>query len=170
MKHRTMNAMQNRPIAAKLVLSIALLAAGCDAAPPASAPAGPQPQSLPTTPLTLAGKSFTVQVADDDKEREIGLMYTRSMPEDRGMIFVFPVERPLSFWMRNTPIDLDIIYADRTGKVVAVKTMHAYDESGVPSEEPASIAIELNAGVAAKLKIVAGQKIDLPENLFKDAR
>lgn len=159
-----------RPLAAKLILSIALLGTGCGAAPPATAPAGPQPQRLPTTQLSLAGKAFTLQVADDDKEREIGLMYTRSMPEDRGMIFVFPVERPLGFWMHNTPIDLDIIYADRTGKIVAVKTMRAYDERTVPSEEPASIAIELNAGVAAKLKIEARQTIELPPQLLRDAR
>lgn len=147
-----------------------LLSAGCDAAPPATAPAGPRPQALPTIVVPINGTPVTLQVADDEAEREVGLMHTKSMPADHGMVFVFPVERPLAFWMKNTPLDLDIIYVNRTNRVVAVKTMRAYDSKTVPSEEPATFAIELNAGVAAKLKVAAGQRIDLPATLTANVK
>ena len=153
------------------VVALLLLATGCDAAPPATtAPAGPKPQALPTIALPINGTPLTIQVADDPDKREIGLMYVKTMPDDRGMIFVFPTERLLNFWMKNTPIDLDIIYADHDGRVVAVKTMHAFDLSDISSEEPATFAIELNAGVAAKLKVAVGQKIALPANLTANVR
>lgn len=157
-----------------VVLSFLLLAVACIAEPPTTAPAtrptGPQPQSLPTTQVTINGTALTLQVADDDAKREKGLMYTTQMPADHGMIFVFPLQLELSFWMRNTPIDLDIIYLDRDRKVVSVKTMKAHDESTVSSDGPSTYAIELNAGEAAKLKVVAGQIIDLPASLAKDAK
>ncbi|MDB5326277.1 MAG: hypothetical protein JWM57_1846 [Phycisphaerales bacterium] len=152
------------------LLAVLLVATGCDAAPPATAPAAPQPQSLPTIALPINGTPLTIQVADDPDEREIGLMYTKSMPADRGMIFVFPTERLLNFWMRNTPVDLDIIYADHDGRVTAVKTMRAFDLSDVSSEQPATYAIELNAGVATKLKVTVGQKIALPASLTASVR
>lgn len=162
--------MTRRPLPAA-VLTFALLAVGCDAAPPATTQAaGPQPQSLPTIPLTINGTTLTIQVADTEPTREIGLMYTHQMPADHGMIFVFPGESELGFWMKNTPIDLDIVYVDHAGKVVSVKTMKAYDLSNVASDGAASYAIELNAGIAAKLKIVAGQQIDLPATLLKNAK
>ncbi|HEX8325525.1 MAG TPA: DUF192 domain-containing protein [Tepidisphaeraceae bacterium] len=146
-----------------------LLTAGCHAEPPAPT-SQPQPQALPTVTITLGNASVTLQVADDDAEREKGLMYTRQMPADRGMIFVFPVERPLAFWMKNTPIDLDIVYADHAGRIVAIKTMRAYDLSSAPSEEPATYAIELNAGVAAKLNLAVGQKLALPPELMASVK
>lgn len=153
------------------LLALLLLATGCDAAPPAAtALAAPKPQALPTIALPINGTPLTIQVADDPDEREIGLMYVKTMPEDRGMIFVFPTERLLNFWMKNTPIDLDIIYADHDGRVVAVKTMHAFDLLGISSEEPATFAIELNAGVAMKLKVTVGQKIALPASLTANVR
>ena len=97
-------------------------------------------------------------------------MYVRSMPADRGMIFLFPTERVLSFWMHNTPIDLDIIYADHTGRVTAVKTMHAFDDSSISSEDAADVAIELNAGEAGKTGVKTGDKLDIPDSLRSRAR
>jgi len=156
-----------------LLLSLVLF--GCGKSAPAekpapSTPAGPQPQSLETTQLRIGAKTFTLQVADTNDRRETGLMYVRSMPADRGMIFLFPAERVLAFWMHNTPIDLDIIYADHAGRVTAVKTMHAFDESSVSSEDPADVAIELNSGEAAKTGVKTGDKLDIPDSLRSRAR
>ena len=164
-----MNALRSRAVALLLVAM-----AGCDgrsASAPASTPdTGPKPQSLPTISMPINEKHFELQVADNDATRETGLMYVRQMPADRGMIFVFPAERPLAFWMKNTPIDLDIIFADHTGKVVSVKTMRAYDTSDVPSDGPATYAIELNAGAAAAARVTVGQMLNIPPELAERAR
>ena len=160
----------HRPLPAAM-MAVALLALGCDAAPPpATTQAGPQPQSLPTTSITVNGTPLTLQIADTEATREIGLMHTHQMPADHGMIFVFPGEGELGFWMKNTPIDLDIVYADHTGRVMSVKTMKAFDLTNIPSDGAASYAIELNAGVAAKLNLVAGQHVEVPATLLKNAK
>lgn len=160
--------MTHRPLAAAL---LALLLAGCDARsePPASGPAA-SPQHLPTVTVNANGTPLTLQVADDQAERETGLMYVKSMPADAGMLFVFPVEQTLTFWMKNTAIDLDIVYLDHAGTVVAAKTMHAYDLSNVSSDEPATYAIELNAGAAAKLNVKVGQTVELPKGIADHAK
>ena len=147
-------------------LLVALLITGCEAkAPPATQDAGPTPQALPTITVKIHDTPLTLQVADTEEKRATGLMYVHAMPQDRGMVFVFPAEQPLSFWMKNTPIDLDIAFVDHTGKVVSVKTMRAYDLTTVPSDEPATYAIEMNAGEAARLKLETGQHVDLPGTL-----
>lgn len=158
---------------AAAAIATLLLVAGCDAGTPGQAatrPAGPQPQSLATTVLALGNRTFTLQIAGDNAARETGLMYVRSMPADRGMIFLFTVERVQEFWMHNTPIDLDIVYIDHAGKIVAVRTMHAFDESSVSSDDPADVAIELNAGVAKAAGLAAGDIAVIPPELRGKAR
>lgn len=157
-------------------LSIALLICtaapvGCDnpstaptqpSAPETQAPPAPQPQSLRTIRMTLAGRPFTLEVADDEQSQQTGLMHRDSMPGDHGMIFVFPDEQPRSFWMLNTRIPLDIIYLDRNARIVSIRGMKPYDLTGVPSGKPAQFAIELNAGVAAGLGLKPGDTLEIP--------
>jgi len=97
-------------------------------------------------------------------------MYVKSMPADRGMIFLFPSQRVLSFWMKNTPIDLDIIYVNHFGRITAIKTMYAFKEDPISSEDAADVAIELNAGEAGKTGVKTGDKLDIPDSLRSRAR
>ena len=120
---------------------------------------------LPTVEMRLGGKTFTLEVADTDATRQYGLMRRDSMPADHGMIFVFPEERPLGFYMKNTRIPLDIIYVTASGKVDSVKQMQPYDERTTPSEGNAQYAIELNKGTAASLGIKSGMMLELPPGL-----
>lgn len=157
------------------LLTIILLAAGCGdragpAAPEAPVPAQEQPQALRSVKTAVGNRTILLQVADDDPEREKGLMFRRSMGPLEGMIFVFDTESPRGFWMKNTPIDLDIIYLDRHAKIVSIKTMYAYSTAAVPSDEPAMYAIELNAGVAKECGLAVGQIIDLSPILRPAAR
>lgn len=122
-------------------------------------------QSLPTTTMTLGGKSFTLEIADEDSEREIGLMYRDSMPADHGMIFVFPDAQDRGFWMCNTYIPLDIIYADQSGKIVSIRKMEPLNLRSVPSNGKAQFAIELNLGVTDQLGLRPGQVLQLPGGL-----
>src|SRR5215212_5947961 len=127
-------------------LGLAVCTGACDrssATSTANLPPATRPAEVPvvelqrTVTVEIGGKPFTLEVAANDDDRQRGLMYRKSMPGDRGMLFVFPSERPLSFWMRNTLIPLDILYLDRFGKVVSVAQMKALDETGVPSGWPA---------------------------------
>src|SRR5262245_43182032 len=110
--------------------------AGCDNAPPV--------KMLRSTSMQIGREKFTIEIADNDPDREHGLMQRDSMPADHGMIFIFPEERPQAFWMKNTRFPLDIAYIDSTGKVDSIKQMKPYDLTGVPSEGAIKYAIELN--------------------------
>lgn len=123
-------------------------AAGETGARQETAAAGPRrsPAGLPETTIRVAGISVTVEVADTEEARQRGLMNRESLPEDRGMLFVYPEERRLSFWMRNTAIALDIAFIDRSGRIVDIQEMEPYDEETIASREPAMYALEMNRG------------------------
>ena len=95
-------------------------------------------------------------------------MKRESMPADRGMIFVFRTQQPLTFWMKDTLIPLDILYLNAQGKVVSIHRMLPNDKDAfgeyvtTPSDAPSKYAIELNAGQAAASGVKAGDQIDLP--------
>jgi uncharacterized membrane protein (UPF0127 family) len=120
---------------------------------------------LPTVKMPLGSKTFTLEVADTNANRQYGLMRRDSMPADHGMIFVFAKEAPLAFWMKNTRIPLDIIYVSAAGRVVSVKQMKPYDTTTTPSDGDAQYAIELNKDAAEKAGVKAGMTLELPPGL-----
>lgn len=143
-----------------LVTLALLFATSCDK-PPASQPA------LPATTMSIGGRPHTVEIARNDKDRTKGLMHRQSLPQDHGMIFVFPDYRPRSFWMKNVPFPLDIIFLKPDGQVVSIHTMKAFDITGTNSAGPAMYAIELNAGVASALGLKPGDVIAIPPEAQK---
>ena len=124
----------------------------------------PAVSNLPMTPMPIGSKTYTLEIAAREADRNKGLMYRDFMPEDRGMIFIFADEDDRSFWMKNTRIPLDILFLDASGKVVSVHQMKPYVEfPGTPSGGPAKYAIELNAGQAAAAGVKAGDVLRLPD-------
>ena len=73
---------------------------------------------LPTAEIAVGAETITVEVADDGEERAMGLMFRDSLPEDSGMLFVYPDSRERSFWMKNTRIPLSIAFIDATGTIL----------------------------------------------------
>lgn len=126
--------------------------------------------SLPTSTLTVNNQPVRLWLAQDADRQEEGLMYVpeASIADDQGMLFVFPNERYLSFWMKNTPTSLDIAYARTDGTIVKTYTMPPYTLNSFSSVEPARLALEMKAGSFARLNIKVGDKLVIPSDVFKD--
>jgi uncharacterized membrane protein (UPF0127 family) len=109
------------------------------------------------------GESFAVDVADDGAERAQGLMFRPVMDPASGMLFVYESPRRAQFWMKNTLIPLDMIFADVTGTVTRV---HANavpgDLTPIDGGEGIVFVLEINGGLAEKLGIAAGTELRHP--------
>jgi uncharacterized protein len=105
-----------------------------------------------------------VAVADDDHTRSEGLMDVHELPTDSGMLFIFDNDEPRSFWMANTPLSLDIIYANSNFEIVRIHRNTApYSNEQILSEAPAKYVVEVNAGYTLSHDITEGMFIRLPE-------
>ena len=115
-------------------------------------------------PLTIATASsehvFQVEIARNEAEREKGLMFRRFMPADRGMLFEFDAEEPVTFWMKNTYIPLDMIFISPRGLVThVVANAEPLSENVITSGGPCIAVLELNGGMAAKIGVHVGDKV-----------
>jgi uncharacterized membrane protein (UPF0127 family) len=132
-----------------------------------AAPAAGETALEPLSIVTASGPhKFSVEVMRDDNQRARGLMYRRSMPKDRGMLFDFKREEPVSMWMKNTYLPLDMVFIDRSGRVVNVaENAEPLSERIIPSGAPVLAVLELNAGVAREIGLKVGDRLQHP--LFK---
>lgn len=122
----------------------------------------------PLTIVTRSGErhAFEVEVARNDKDRAQGLMFRRSMPANRGMLFDFAKVEPVSMWMQNTYLPLDMLFIRPDGTVARIAAnAEPLSTRTIPSGEPVLAVLELNAGTGARLGIKAGDRIEHP--LFK---
>ncbi len=114
---------------------------------------------------TAKGKmSFEVEVADTPIKRTIGLMNRTSLPEKSGMLFIFDQEGIQGFWMKNTLISLDMIFISSDKKIVHIQRKaqpcKTLDCQSYTSIKPAKYVVEINGGLADKLGIDEGEKVD----------
>ncbi len=106
-----------------------------------------------------------VAIADTDELRAEGLMNVRRMRMNHGMIFIFEREEPLSFWMANTPLPLDLIFINSDFEIVRIqRDTRPYSTDQILSEYPALYVVEVNAGYAARFDIQEGMSIIFPFN------
>lgn len=104
--------------------------------------------------------TIEIEVADDNAEREQGLMYRDTMAENAGMLFLMETEEPQAFWMKNTIISLDIIYADADRRIVSIhKNCKPYSLEQIASIKPALYVVEVNSGYTSKHAIKPGDII-----------
>jgi uncharacterized membrane protein (UPF0127 family) len=120
---------------------------------------------LEVIPLTITslGKThrFRVEVARTPQEQAKGLMFRTAMGPDEGMLFPYDQPRVLSFWMKNTVLSLDLIFIGPDRRIVNVAANAVpYSEQSILSDAPAIAVLELNAGRARELGIVAGARVD----------
>jgi uncharacterized membrane protein (UPF0127 family) len=104
-----------------------------------------------------------VEIVHTPEARQRGLMWRDQLAEDAGMLFVFPETRPLSFWMRNTPLPLDIIYITEDAEILRIaRSTRPYSDRPIPSGGPARYVLEVNAGFAARHGLAEGDAVRLP--------
>ena len=111
------------------------------------------------------GTAVRVELAQTQEETELGLMYRETLGENEGMLFIFPEDDFRLFWMKNTLIDLDMIFIDSTGEIINIadKVPHSYIDA--PQDEIATAGgfgkyvLEVNAGFAIKHNLHQGDKL-----------
>jgi len=152
----------NNPRATASVLLVAVLAAttACRAEPKVDI-------------FTKAGRqvSFTVEIADTAAKRAMGLQYRRELAASRGMIFLFPVQAVHSFWMKNTPIPLDMIFIDADLKIVGIVEQtvpYSLDSRSVTS--PSRFVLEINGGLSRRFGIQSGDSVRFEGIAVESAR
>ncbi len=128
----------------------------------------PSAQALPVQPLTIvtmsgASLQFQVEIATREKDQARGLMYRKTMAPDAGMLFLWEGERPISMWMKNTYLSLDMLFINAQGVVVHIAPRTTpLSEEIIDSKQPVSGVLELLAGTAAASGIAVGSRVIHP--------
>ncbi|MFV0384492.1 DUF192 domain-containing protein [Paracoccus sp. (in: a-proteobacteria)] len=120
--------------------------------------------------LTGTGvRSFQVEIADNPVSRERGLMFRNDLPQGRGMLFIYDAPRPVSFWMRNTLIPLDLVFLDETGVIRHIHpNASPLDETPIPGSAVGDphpdrlMVLEVAGGEAARMGLSRGQPMATP--------
>ena len=141
-----MNATRRRVLQSVIALVL------CAAAPFACA-------ELPQIPLAIGSHKLTAEVAATDQNRAKGLMHRRMLPENRGMLFVFPDVAFHSMWMMNTYVPLSVAFIDREGVIINIEDMTPHTQVTHGAKKPAKYALEMNQGWFRKRGIAPGAKV-----------
>jgi uncharacterized membrane protein (UPF0127 family) len=148
--------MLSRHVAAAVVAMLCALAIGFSAA-----------QAAPPQPLEIATKSgvhtFSVELAETDQEKATGLMFRKELADGKGMLFDFNTEQPISMWMKNTYIPLDMIFIRNDGRVSRIaENTEPMSLKVISSAGPARAVLEVIAGTARKYGIAPGDRVAHP--------
>ena len=102
-----------------------------------------------------------MEIADTPQKRSFGLMYRRDLPESHGMLFLFPREERLSFWMKNTPLPLDIIFINAAHTIVSIApNTTPFSEKPLPSDGPAQFVLEVNGGFCQRHGVTVSDRVE----------
>jgi uncharacterized protein len=124
-----------------------------------------EPMLLPVDPAPLVvdgGSELSIEVAEDFTARQRGLMFRTEMDDDRGMLFVFEETQPVVFWMKNTPLPLDLVFIGEDGLVKAVLPGEPYSTDGISPGVPVRFVLEVKRGIAEKAGIADGVRLRHP--------
>jgi len=123
-----------------------------------------QPELFEDSELTIVTAEnhhyFNIEVARSGRALARGLMERRSLANDAGMLFDFGTSRQINMWMKNTYIPLDMLFIERTGKIVGIATNTVpFSTTVIPSPGPVPAVLELNAGTVSRLRINVGDQV-----------
>lgn len=144
------------PIRVGLIVA-ALLVAACDGATPSRAG-----ETYPLTIVTETDRHrFNVEIADEPSERAVGLMHRTDIAADGGMLFVFPSAREVTFWMKDTPLSLDLVFIGADGRVRAIaRGAKPFSEDRIVSPAPVKAVLEVLGGTTERLSIKPGDRVE----------
>jgi len=104
---------------------------------------------------------ITVEIADTPEAREKGLMFREEMPENHGMLFLMPEESIQVFWMKNTPLPLDMLFIDRDWKIVGtIENATPYSTDQLSINKPSIYILEVNGGFCSRHGINKGDSVE----------
>jgi uncharacterized membrane protein (UPF0127 family) len=107
--------------------------------------------------------AIVVEVAETEKEREVGLMNRNAMPADQGMLFDFKETRLVTMWMKNTYIPLDMVFMDEAGTVTHIAAnAQPLSLDIISSRGPVRFVLELNGGAASRFGLKPGDRLEHP--------
>jgi uncharacterized membrane protein (UPF0127 family) len=127
-----------------------------------------QPMLLPVHPVPLVIETKTgerqifIEVATRSDEHARGLMFRTEMPDNRGMLFVFPSSSHRSFWMKNTPMPLDLLFIGEDGRVRSIQPGEPFSVAQIAPPVISLFVLELKAGTSARLGIEEGDQLRHP--------
>ncbi|MEX2080783.1 MAG: DUF192 domain-containing protein [Dehalococcoidia bacterium] len=162
-----------------MAIAVFALAAACgdstDSPGPPSASPGATPTAGPTPPEGLvrleltgedgAGATVDVELVRTPEERRVGLMFRESLPEDRGMLFLFPGDHSTGFWMLDTPLPLDIAYIAADGTVLEVNEGVPFNTTIIQPQGPYRYTLEVNQGWFERHGLGPKAVVTIPEGL-----
>ena len=130
-----------------------------------AAPRAQGPISFAKSSVVIVTKSgrhkFDVEVAENEAQRERGLMYRREMAPDAGMLFDYEVPQRTAMWMKNTILPLDMLFIDRDGRIInIVERAVPGSLTIIPSRGKILGVLELNAGTVDRLGIKKGDVVE----------
>ena len=104
--------------------------------------------------------SFNIEIASTNGERALGLMYRRELPNNAGMLFLYDPPQPITMWMRNTILSLDMIFIGTDGKVHRIESRtEPFSTDIISSDCTVQGVLEVNAGTAAKIGLKTGDEV-----------
>jgi uncharacterized membrane protein (UPF0127 family) len=112
------------------------------------------------TPKQDFKSGIDIELAQDESQRQLGLMFRDTLAENQGMLFLFDNEEARAFWMKNTILSLDMIFVNAKNEIVTIhKYTTPYSEETYESTKPAKYVLEVNAGFTDRKKISVGDRI-----------
>ena len=115
---------------------------------------------LPQTVLAIGQHKLTAEVANTDATRSTGLMHRRMLPENRGMLFIFPDVAIHGMWMMNTHLPLSVAFLDANGIIINIADMTPHTQNSHNAARPARYALEMNQGWFKKRGIKPGDRVE----------
>jgi uncharacterized membrane protein (UPF0127 family) len=115
---------------------------------------------LPIRYISIEDVPLMVEVADEAREREHGMMHRVTLPEGQGMLFVYPDEEQRVFWMRNTSVPLDAAFVSADGRIDEVVPLVPHSEEHVRSRRHARFVLEVPRGWFDRHGLGPGSRID----------
>jgi hypothetical protein len=148
-----------------MILGIAMAALAFSAALIDSALANGNPDIVSISAASGEEARFVVEIARTPAERSQGLMHRDRLDAEEGMLFVYEGEQPVTMWMRDTRIPLDMLFIGAEGTIVKIRERAVpYSEEVINSEKPVIAVLEVNGGTVSRYGIEAGDRVTLPES------